>query len=73
MVLGEGVGLTKVVDLSLFALVGRFDYRSMVKCNVAWWVEERWRPVLGFVLMVITLIKGWFGFKFKIEGMWRGF
>lgn len=68
----------EVKELLVYALVGQFGYRSMEKCDVAWWIEEWWWSMLGNVLVVIVLMKEWFGFKFKtkvddvriLEGVW---
>lgn len=38
---GIGVGLMEVAKLYVYALVGHFGYRLMVKCDLVWWVKEK--------------------------------
>jgi hypothetical protein len=45
-------------------LVGRFSYRKLVKVSLAHWVDETWKPLLGYSPEIIYLTQGWFGFQF---------
>jgi len=50
--------------MSCFTLVGRFSYRKLVKIPLAHWVDETWKPLLGYSPEIIYLTQGWFGFQF---------
>ena len=63
--LGEDVGLEDMVSLSLCALVGSFLYHARSTMPLIDWVSENWYPLLGYVLEVVFLTKGWFDFRFK--------
>jgi hypothetical protein len=65
MTLGRDVGLREVSQLSLHALVGRFNYWSLAAKDILQWVEEVWKPLFGYTPVVYTLVKGWFCFCLK--------
>jgi hypothetical protein len=64
-------------------LVGRFYYRKLVKVPLAHWVDETWKPLLGYSLeiflshtgMVWLLVShtgGFFSYSgFHLAGGWR--
>ena len=64
MVLGDDLGLDKVVNLSLTTLVGRLSYRSRCSTSLIDWVNMHWIPILGYEPEVLYMSKGWFTFKF---------
>jgi hypothetical protein len=49
-------------------LVGRFGYGALGARDISVWMEENWSPILGYVLEVFVLIKGWYCFLFKDGG-----
>jgi len=64
---GEDIDLGSVLQLSKTTLVGRVLGHSHSRRTVAAWVEDKWKPLLGYVPAVVLLNRGWFAFKFKSE------
>jgi hypothetical protein len=65
LVMGLMLGWRKVCNLSLCALVGRLSYFSLCKCSLSVWITSAWSPLLGYILEVIYISHGWFGFLFR--------
>jgi hypothetical protein len=57
--MGEDIGLDKVEALSNHALVGRFEYISLIRGEVINWINEEWKPFLSYCHGYLTLMKGW--------------
>jgi len=64
---GEDIDLGSVLQMSKNTLVGRVLGQSFSRRTVVAWVEEKWKPLLGSVPVVVVLNRGWFAFKFKCE------
>jgi hypothetical protein len=65
LVLGDGVGLEDLCQMSLCGLVGRFSYKHLSKIHLGDWISLHWVPLLGYSPEVIYLKKGWLGFICK--------
>jgi hypothetical protein len=62
MVLGSNIGLEDTYTLAVYGLVGRFAYGNLCVEKLIVWLERVWSPVLGYLLEVFYLTKGWMGF-----------
>lgn len=58
MVLERDASMHEVFALSLCAIVGRFSYRVLSKFDIDWWMEENWKPLLGYSPEVLVLVRG---------------
>ena len=67
MMLGRGVGLAKVVGMTLRGLVGKFSYKAMRTCDIESWAVSVWGPILGYYPTIYVFQKGWFRFIFRSE------
>jgi hypothetical protein len=65
LTLGQDIGMLEVEALSAKGLVGRFGYWAMEGLDIDDWVAEKWGPVLGYLLVVYILTRGWYCFVFK--------
>jgi hypothetical protein len=65
MVLGGDVVLEDACKLAMCSLVGRFTYREMGRLGLTIWMTKTWKPLLGYTLEMVTLIRGWFCFIFR--------
>jgi hypothetical protein len=61
----SSLSLQEVSSLSLCALVGRFSYWALSKLDITWWVEENWKPLLGYSPDVLALVREWFCFQLR--------
>jgi len=57
MVLGSDVGLTETCSLSMCRLVGRLSYNYLYKVSLLDWIENTWKPLLGYKPELVTLTK----------------
>jgi hypothetical protein len=64
LVLGEEIGMNRVVQLSNQTLVGRGSDRSFALNTIIDWTHSIWEEHLGFSLEVIELSRYWFSFNF---------
>jgi len=62
MVLWVNIGLLDSITLYLCTLVGRLCYRHLCKTDLAVWVQNSWRPFLGYVPEISFLTRGWLSF-----------
>lgn len=64
---GEDIAWGCVLQMAKFTLVGRVMGRNFSRKMVAGWVEENWKPLMGYAPVVVMLNRGWFTFKFIKE------
>jgi len=64
---GEDIDLGSVLQMSKTTLVGRVLGQTFSRRTVVAWVEEKWKPLIGSVPVVVILNRGWFAFKFNSE------
>ena len=65
LVLGMDIGLEDSCSLTMCVLVGRMAYRHYCKSSVAEWMKASWEPIMGYLVELLTLPRGWFSFVFK--------
>jgi hypothetical protein len=63
-VLGEEIGMNKVVHLSNHTLVRRASGRPFALKTIVDWTQSVWEEHLGYAPEVIELRKNWFAFNF---------
>jgi hypothetical protein len=62
LILGDGVGLDNLCEMSLCTLVGRISYKSLNTPPLEDWLRTEWAPLIGYCPEVLYLKKGWLGF-----------
>ena len=51
--------MEEALEFSLKDLVGKFRHWTMLKKAIFSWIEDTWIPILGYILEVSLLSKGW--------------
>ena len=59
MVPGADVGLEETCRRALCGLVGRLSYPYLPETKMDDWFKQKWAPLLGYVLEIFFLKKGW--------------
>ena len=67
MVLGLGLMLDKFVGMHKRALIGRFEYLKMSGPELKLWIQEHWKPLIGYLPRFSLLLRGWICFHLLSE------
>jgi hypothetical protein len=65
LIMGMYVGLEESCKLSLYALVGRFSYKSRSNLLFNKWMHITWVLLIGYSPELLTLPHGWFDLVFR--------
>ena len=67
MVHGHDIKMEKVIMLLKNVIVGKFQFKMRFHGDLFKWVDENWKPFLGYTLVVHLLVKGWICLEFLTE------
>lgn len=56
--------IDRITSLDKQASVGRWHFADFSDSNMRDWVGKRWKTMLGYMLTVVGLLKGWYSFHF---------
>jgi hypothetical protein len=65
--LGKDIAMDRVASLSKRALVEKFYYMKMHKARLTSWLQDFWKPILGYCPRVSLLSNHWYIFHFLSE------
>jgi hypothetical protein len=64
---GKDITLERVSSLASKALVGKFFYIKMRKAQISQWIQDFWKPLVGYCLRYSLLSNHWLVFHFLVE------
>jgi hypothetical protein len=64
---GEDLQVSQIADLHGRVIVGKFMGRRMVYNIVLAWMEQEWKPSLGYLSIFHLLYRGWMGVVFQTK------
>ena len=58
-ILGKDITLDMVQCLTSMVLLGMFEYISLYRSDIFYWITWEWKPLMNNIPRVIMLINGW--------------
>jgi hypothetical protein len=67
MVVGDDIPLSNIPHLLGKTLVGRFNGKSLGEKALTCWMQNQWKPLIGYIPKIHILSRSWISFSFLLD------